>query len=66
MYHDKLNQMNKTPISANPIKMRLEEEALLDGHLDELENKGVITCVLPHEQPLCLTPLLLVPSVQSG
>ena len=66
VYHYKLEVTNKTPIRAKPIRMRPEEEAWLDGHLDELESKGVIARVLPHEQPLCVTPLLLVPGVQSG
>ena len=29
--------------------------------LDELLAKGVIGPILPHEQPRCVTPLLLVP-----
>lgn len=42
------------------------EEAWLEGYLDDLLAKGVIGPILPHEQPKCVTPLLLVPESQSG
>ena len=48
------------------MRFRPEEEAWLDAHLDELTAKGVITPILPQEDPKCVTPLLLVPGQQSG
>ena len=48
------------------MRFKPEEEAWLDAHLDELTAKGVITPILPHEDPRCVTPLLLVPGQQSG
>ena len=48
------------------MKLRPKEEAWLDVHLDELLAKGVIGPILPHEQPRCVTLLLLVPGQQSG
>ena len=60
-YHYKLTRWNEAPIRSKPIWLRPEEEAWLDSHLDELLTKGVITPILPHEQPRCVTPLLLVP-----
>ena len=48
------------------MRFKPEEEAWLDAHLDELTAKGVITPILPHEDPNCVTPLLLVPGQQSG
>jgi len=65
-YLYRLALTNTTPISAKPMRLRPEEEAWLDVHLDELVAKGVITPILSHEQPRCVTPLLLVPGVQSG
>ena len=43
------------------MRLRPQEEAWLNVHLDELMAKGVIGPILPHEQPRCVTPLLLVP-----
>ena len=54
------------PIRAKPPRLRPEEEAWLDVHLDELVAKGVIGSILPGKQPRCVTPLLLVLGVQSG
>ena len=65
-YHYKLRLNNAIPIKAKPMKLRPKEEAWLDVHLDELLAKGVIAPILPHEQPRCVTPLLLVPGQQSG
>ena len=65
-FHYKLNLKDDIPISSKPMKFRPEEEAWLDAHLDELTAKGVITPILPHEDPPCVTPLLLVPGQQSG
>ena len=65
-FHYELKLNNTTPIRSKPLKMRPEAEALLDQHLDELEGKGVIAKLGPKEQPTCVTPLLLVPGVQSG
>ena len=60
-YHYQLRLTNTTPIQAKPMRFRPEEEAWLDAHLDELMAKGVIGPILPHENPRCVTPLLLVP-----
>ena len=65
-YHYRLDLTNAVPIRAKPPRLRPEEEAWLDVHLDELVAKGVIGPILPGEQPHCVTPLLLVPGVQSG
>ena len=43
-----------------PPHLRLEEEAWLNIHLDELVAKGVISPIFPGEQPQCVTPLILV------
>ena len=64
LYRLKLN--NEAPIRAKPMRLRPEEEAWLDVHLDALIAQGVIGPILPHEQPRCVTPLLLVPGQQSG
>ena len=60
-YHYQLDLKDERPIQAKPMHFRPEEEAWLDAHLDELTAKGVITPILPHETPQCITPLLLVP-----
>ena len=65
-YHYQLRLRNEAPIKAKPMRLRPDEEAWLDTHLDELLAKGVIGPILPHEQPRCVTPLLLVPGQQSG
>ena len=65
-YHYRLDLTNAVPIRVKPPRLRPEEEAWLDVHLDELVAKGVIGPILPGEQPCCVTPLLLVPGVQSG
>ncbi len=52
---------NETPIASKPMKFGPEEEAWLDGYIDELLAKGVITPILPHENPEFVTPVLLVP-----
>ena len=43
------------------MKLGPEEEKWLDGYIDELLAKGVITPILPHETPEFVTPVLLVP-----
>ena len=60
-YHYRLDLKDDRPIVSKPMRFRPEEEARLDAHLDELTAKGVITPILPHEDPRCVTPLLLVP-----
>ena len=60
-YHYQLDFKDERPIQAKPMHFRPEEEAWLDAHLDELTAKGIITPILPHETPRCVTPLLLVP-----
>ena len=62
-YHYKLKLRNELGIKARPMRLRPEEEAWLDVHLDELVAKGVIGPIQPDEQPRCVTPLLLVPGV---
>ena len=62
-YHYHLKLRNEVGIKARPMRLRPEEEAWLDVHLDELVSKGVIGPILPDEQPRCVTPLLLVPGV---
>ena len=60
-YHYRLDLKDERLIQAKPMRFRPEEEAWLDAHLDELTAKGVITPILPHKTPRCVTPLLLVP-----
>lgn len=48
-YRYKLTLKNAVPIRAKPMRLRPEEEAWLDVHLDELLAKGVIGPILPHE-----------------
>ena len=62
-YHYHLKLKNEVGIKARPMRLRPEEEAWLDVHLDKLVSKGVIGLILPDEQPRCVTPLLLVPGV---
>ncbi len=62
----RLEVNNETPIASKAMKFGPEEEAWLDGYIDELLAKGVITPILPHENPEFVTPVLLVPEGQSG
>lgn len=48
-YHYELRLNNAIPIRAKPMRLRPQEEAWLDVHLDELLAKGVIGPILPHE-----------------
>ena len=48
-YHNRLDLTNAMPIRAKPPRLRPEEEAWLDVHLDELVAKGVIGPILPGE-----------------
>jgi hypothetical protein len=48
------------------MKLTPKEEEWLNGYLDELLAKDVITPVLPSEHPEFVTPVLLVPEGQSG
>ena len=48
-YHYRLDLTNAMPIRAKPPRLRPEEEAWLDIHLDELVAKGVIGPILPGE-----------------
>ncbi len=48
------------------MKLNPAEETWLDGYLDELLAKNVITPVLATEDPEFVTPVLLVPEGQSG
>ena len=57
----KLEVSNETPISSKPMRLSPKEEAWLEGYLNELLAKGVITPILPHENPSMVTPVLLVP-----
>ena len=43
------------------MKLGPQEEKWLDGYLDELLAKGVITPITPDEQPEFVMPVLLVP-----
>ena len=62
-YHYRLKLRNEVGIKVRLMCLRLEEEASLDVHLEELVSKGVIGPILPDKQPRCVTPLLLVPRV---
>ena len=48
-YHYHLKLRNEVSIKARPMRLRPEEEAWLDVHLDELVSKGVIGPILPDE-----------------
>ena len=48
-YHYRLKLRNEVGIKAHLMRLRLEEEAWLDAHLDELVSKGVIGPILPDE-----------------
>ena len=48
-YHYCLKLRNEVGIKARPMRLRPEEEAWLDVHLDELVSKGVISPILPDE-----------------
>ena len=60
-YHYRLDLKDDRPIQSKLRRFRPEEEEWLGNHLDDLVAKGVITPILPHEDPKCVTPLLLVP-----
>jgi hypothetical protein len=57
----KLEVSNETPISSKPMRLSPKEEAWLEGYIQELLVKGVITPIKPHENPSMVTPVLLVP-----
>ena len=61
VYHYRLDLKDDRPIQSKLRRFRPEEEEWLGTHLDDLVAKGVITPILPHEDPKCVTPLLLVP-----
>ena len=48
------------------MKLSPKEEEWLDGYIDELLKKDVITPIKPQETPEFVTPVLLVPEGQSG
>ena len=48
-YHYHLDLTNAMPIQVKPPRLRPEEEAWLDVHLNELVAKGVIGPILPGE-----------------
>lgn len=52
---------NETPIFSKPMKLNPKEEAWLETYLQELLAKGVVTPILPNENPPLVTPVLLVP-----
>ena len=60
-YHYHLDLKDNRPIRSKLCRFRPDEEEWLGNHLDDLVAKGVITPILPHEDPKCVTPLLLVP-----
>ena len=62
-YHYRLVLTNTVPIQVKPPYLHPEQEAWLDVHLDKLVAKGVISPILPGEQPQCVTSLLLVPGM---
>ena len=59
-YHYRLDLKDDRPIQSKLRHFHPEEEEWLGNHLDDLVAKGVITPILPHENPKCITPLLLV------
>ena len=48
------------------MKLQPEEEAWLENYLNKLVDKRVIVPLQKHEQPIFVTPLLLVKEGQSG
>ena len=60
-YHYHLNLKDDRPIQSKLCHFRPDKEEWLGNHLDNLVAKGVIIPMLPHEDPKCVTPLLLVP-----
>ena len=62
-YHYHLDLNNTVPIRAKPPHLHPEEEAWLDVHPDEVVAKGVISLILPGEQPWCVMLLLPVPGI---
>ena len=60
-YHYHLDLKDDRPIQSKLCSFRPNEEEWLDNHLDGLVAKGVIAPILQHEDPKCVTPLLLVP-----
>ena len=49
LYHYCLKLRNEVGIKVCPMRLRLEEEASLDVHLDKMVSKGVIGPILPDE-----------------
>lgn len=59
-YHYKFTLTNNTPITTKPLHLKPQEDVWLDVHFGDLITKGLIGPILPHEQPKCNTPLLIV------
>ena len=60
-YHYHLDLKHNMPIYSKLHHFHPDKEEWLGNHLEDLVAKGVITPILPHEDPKCVTPLLLVP-----
>ena len=65
-YHYWLNLKDERPTQSKLQWLYLDKEEWLSNHLYKLVAKGVITPILPHKDPKCVTPLLLVLGKQSG
>ena len=64
-YHYQLNLMDERPFQSKLWQFHPDKEEWLGNHLDDLVAYGVITSILPHENPKCITPLPLVPEQYS-
>ena len=60
-YHYCLNLKDDRPMQSKLCHLCPDKEEWLGNHLDDLVAKGIITPILPHKDPKCITPLLLVP-----
>ena len=60
-YHYRLDLKDDRPIQSKLCHFCPDEEEWLSNHLDDLVAKWVITPILPHKDPKCVTALLLHP-----
>lgn len=60
-YHYKLELSNLTPIKSKPMPLTYDQEEWMSLYIKEMIQKGVIAPIAPHEDPIIVTPVFLVP-----
>lgn len=59
-YYYTLILTDDVPITATLLFLKLQKEAWIDVHLEELITKGVDRLIFPHEQSKCISLLFIV------